>query len=113
MDKTEAAVHNMLSAIEAPLYDVGVLSNRGMLPDLNGIPASVALNVSPCSSTAMSAVPKSTYARPGTTATLFATISPRILLVKIASDGFTARAVVETRAGNFQAWLKHPTVFPN
>jgi hypothetical protein len=28
----------MLIAIEAPLYDVGVLRDRGMLPGLDGIP---------------------------------------------------------------------------
>ena len=27
----------MLKAIEAPLYDIGVLSERGMLPGLNGM----------------------------------------------------------------------------
>ena len=34
---TESTVRNMLTAIQAPLYDVGVLSERGMLPGLNGI----------------------------------------------------------------------------
>ncbi len=31
MDMTESTVRVMLTAIEAPLYDVGVLSERGML----------------------------------------------------------------------------------
>jgi hypothetical protein len=39
MDKTESTVRNMLTAIEAPLYDIGVLSDRGMLPGIDGIPA--------------------------------------------------------------------------
>ncbi len=39
MDRTESIVRNMLGAIEAPLYDVGVLSDRGMLPGLDGITA--------------------------------------------------------------------------
>ena len=43
MDKTESAVRNMLTAIEAPLYDVGVLGDRGMLPRLDGIPAAAVL----------------------------------------------------------------------
>src|SRR5437764_1496316 len=34
MDKTESTVCIMLTAIEAPLYAVGVLSARGMLPTL-------------------------------------------------------------------------------
>src|ERR1700733_12280827 len=44
MDKTESIVRNMLTAIEAPLYDVGVLSDHGMLPRLDGIPAAAVLD---------------------------------------------------------------------
>jgi hypothetical protein len=36
MDKTESTVRNMLTAIEAPLYDIGVLSDRGMLSRRRG-----------------------------------------------------------------------------
>jgi hypothetical protein len=43
MDRTEATVRTMLSAVEAPLYDVGVLSDRGMLPGLDGISAATVL----------------------------------------------------------------------
>jgi hypothetical protein len=32
MDKTESTVRNILTAVEAPLCDIGVLSDRGMLP---------------------------------------------------------------------------------
>ena len=39
MDRTESTVRNLLTAIEAALYDVGVLSERGMLPGLDGISA--------------------------------------------------------------------------
>jgi hypothetical protein len=35
-----------------------------------------------------------------------------ISLVKLSADGFTPCAVVETSAGNFQAWLKHPAALP-
>jgi hypothetical protein len=38
MDRTEVTVRNVLTAIEAPLYDAGLLSDRGMLPGLDGIP---------------------------------------------------------------------------
>jgi hypothetical protein len=34
----------MLTAIEAPLYDVRVLGDRGMLPGLDGIPAAAVLD---------------------------------------------------------------------
>ncbi|RZU35411.1 DNA-primase RepB domain-containing protein, partial [Edaphobacter modestus] len=43
MDMTESTVRIMLTAIEAPLYDVGVLSERGMLPGLDGISAAAVL----------------------------------------------------------------------
>jgi hypothetical protein len=37
MNRTESIVRNMLKAIKSPLYDVGVLRDRGMLPGLDGI----------------------------------------------------------------------------
>ena len=43
MDRTEATVRSMLATIEAPLYDVGVLNDRGMLPGLDGIPSATVL----------------------------------------------------------------------
>jgi hypothetical protein len=33
-------------------------------------------------------------------------------LARLSADGFTPCAVVETSAGNFQAWLKHSRMFP-
>ena len=44
MDRTESTVRDMLTAIEAPLYDVGVLSDRGMLPGLDSISAAAVLD---------------------------------------------------------------------
>jgi hypothetical protein len=43
MDRAEISVRNMLTAVEAPLYDIGVLSDRGMLPGLDSIPAAAVL----------------------------------------------------------------------
>ena len=34
MDRTLIAVQNMLGALDAPAYDIGILSDRGMLPGL-------------------------------------------------------------------------------
>jgi hypothetical protein len=34
----------MLAAVEAPLYDIGVLSDRGMLPGLDAIPAAATID---------------------------------------------------------------------
>src|SRR5260370_2550492 len=44
MDKTESTGRIMITAIEAPLYDVGVLSDRGMLPGLDRISAAAVLD---------------------------------------------------------------------
>ncbi|WP_396272775.1 RepB family DNA primase [Granulicella arctica] len=112
MDRTEATVRNMLSAIEAPLYDVGVLSDRGMLPGLDGISATTVLEK-------LSLLKyrnfrgSHIYIRPSGEHryTVLDDLSA-ISLVKLSADGFTPCAVVETSAGNFQAWLKHRAVFP-
>jgi hypothetical protein len=34
----------MLTAVKAPLYDIGVLSDRGMLPGLDAIPAAAVID---------------------------------------------------------------------
>ena len=44
MDKTESTVRIMLTAIEAPLYDVGVLVSMEMLPGLDGMSAAAVLD---------------------------------------------------------------------
>jgi hypothetical protein len=44
MDRTESTVRKRLTAIEAPLYDTGVLSDRGMLPSLDSIQAAAVLD---------------------------------------------------------------------
>lgn len=44
MDRTESTVRKMLTAIEAPLYDIDVLSDRVMLPGLDSIPSAALLD---------------------------------------------------------------------
>src|ERR1700734_2510526 len=112
MDKTESTVRNMLTAIEAPLYDVGVLSDRGMLPGLDGIPAAAILGrlalLKYCN-----AHQSHIYIRPSGEHH-FTTLDDlnETSIARLSADGFNPCAVVETSAGNFQAWLKHPAVFP-
>src|ERR1700730_5045934 len=111
MDKTESTVRNILTALEAPLYDIGVLSDRGMLPGLDGIPAAVVLD-------RLSLLKHSNargshiYVRPSGEHR-FTTLDDlnETSLARLSADGFTPCAVVETSAGNFQAWLKHPRAF--
>jgi RepB DNA-primase from phage plasmid len=112
MDKTESAVRNMLTAIEAPLYDVGVLSDRGMLPGLDGIPAAAVLDRLALLKY-RNAHGSHIYIRP-LGEHRFTTLDDlgKTSLASLSADGFTPCAVVETSTGNFQAWLKHPRVFP-
>jgi hypothetical protein len=112
MDRIEIAVRNMLSAIEAPVYDVGVLGERGMLPRLAGIPAAEVLdrlplikyrNVRGCH----------IYIRPsGEHRFTVLDDLNETALARLSENGFDPCAVVETSAGNFQAWLKHSAVLP-
>ena len=112
MDRTETTVRNMLAAIEAPLYDVGLLSDRGMLPGLDGVPAAAViekLSLLKYRNTRGSHI----YIRPSGEHRYTALDDlSEISLAKLTADGFTPCAVVETSAGNFQAWLKHPAVLP-
>ena len=39
MDRTQNAVQRMLAALDAPAYDLGVRSERGMLPGLANLSA--------------------------------------------------------------------------
>src|SRR5450756_108125 len=112
MDKTESAVRNMLTAIEAPLYDVGVLGDRGMLPGLNGLPSAAVLDRLALFKY-RNAHGSHIYNRPSGEHR-FTTLDDlsETSLARLSADGFNPCAVVETSSGNFQAWLRHPAVFP-
>jgi len=112
MDRAEIAVRKMLSAVEAPLYDIGVLGERGILPGLAGISAAEVLdrlplikyrNVRGCH----------IYIRPsGEHRFTVLDDLNEAALARLSIDGFGPCAIVETSAGNFQAWLKHSAVLP-
>src|SRR5271156_819880 len=111
MDRTESTVRKMLTAIEAPLYDIGVLSDRGMLPGLDSILAAAVLD-------RLSLLKHSNargshiYIRPSGEHR-FTTLDDlnETSLARLSADGFNPCAVIETSAGNFQAWLKHSRIF--
>ncbi len=112
MDRTESIVSNMLGAVEAPLYDVGVLSDRGMLPGLDGIPASAVLERLSLLKY-RNARGSHIYIRPsGEHRFTVLDDLDEASLARLSADGFSPCAVAETSAGNFQAWLKHATVLP-
>ena len=112
MDRAEIAVRNMLSAIEAPLYDVGVLGERGMLPGLAGIPAAKVLDRLPLIKN-RNVCGCHIYIRPsGEHRFTVLDDLDEAALTQLSKDGFDPCALVETSAGNFQSWLKHSTVLP-
>src|SRR5258708_7522378 len=112
MNKTESTVRFTLTAIEAPLYDVGVLSERGMLPGLDGISAAALLDRLSLLKY-RDAQGSHIYIRPSGEHrfTTLDDLSETSLAI-LSADGFNPCAVVETSAGNFQAWLMHSRVFP-
>jgi hypothetical protein len=102
----------MLQAIEAPLYDVGVLSDRGMLPGLDSITGDAVLARLPLLKY-RNARGSHIYIRPSGEHRYTALDDlSEISLSRLIADGFTPCAVVETSAANFQAWLKHPVALP-
>ena len=112
MDKTEISVRNMLTAVEARLYDIGVLTDQGMLPGLDGIPAAGVLDRLSLLKY-RNARGAHIYVRPsGEHRFTVLDDLNETALARLSADGFNPCAVVETSAGNFQAWLKHPSVFP-
>ncbi len=112
MDRAEMTVRNMLDAVEAPLYDIGVLSERGMLPGLDNIPAAAVLERLPLLKY-RNAHGSHIYIRPsGENRFTVLDDLNETTLGRLVSDGFNPCGVVETSAGNFQAWLKHPAVLP-
>ena len=112
MDKTESTVRNMLTAVEAPLYDIGVLSDRGMLPGLDCIPAAAVLDRLSLLKY-RNARGSHIYVRPsGEHRFTVLDDLNETTLARLSADGFNPCAIVETSAGNFEAWLKHPAVFP-
>ena len=83
-----------------------------MLPDLDGIPAAAVLEKLSLLKY-RNARGSHIYIRPSGEHryTVLDDLS-EISLAKLTRDGFSQCAVVETSAGNFQAWLKHPAVLP-
>jgi hypothetical protein len=103
MDRTESTVRKMLTATEAPLYDFGVLSDRGNRPGLDSIPAAAVLErlslLTHCNARG-----SHIYIRPSSEHRLTALDDlNEPSLARLSADGFTPCAVVGTSAGNFQA----------
>jgi hypothetical protein len=102
----------MLVALDAPAYDLGILSDRGMLPGLSNLPAEGVLSRLTLLK-AHNARGAHIYVRPAG--------EHRFTVLddlnhdgvdQLTADGYEPCAVVETSLGNFQAWLKHDDVYP-
>jgi hypothetical protein len=112
MDRTRNAVERMLVALNAPIYDLGILSDRGMLPGLSNLPAeTVRSRLSLLK--AHNARGAHIYIRPAGEH-CFTVLDDLTAdsVARLTGDGFEPCAVVETSLGNFQAWLKHDDVYP-
>jgi len=112
MDRTQIAVERMLGALDAPAYDLGVLSERGMLPGLANLAASGVMARVPLLK-AHNARGAHIYIRPAGEHryTVLDDLSVEAL-ERLPADGYEPCAVVETSTANFQAWLKHTEVYP-
>jgi len=112
MNRTELTIRKMLALVEAPLYDVGVLSDRGMLPGPDGIPADTVLDKLSLLKY-RNARSSHIYIRP-TGEHRYTVLDDlnEASLSRLSADGFDPCAVVETSLGNFQAWLKHSAMLP-
>ena len=112
MDRTLIAVRNMLAALDAPAYDIGVLSDRGMLPGLSNLPAHLIMSRLPLLK-AHNRRGAHIYIRPsGEHRFTVLDDLNQTSIDRLTADDFEPCAVVETSAGNFQAWLKHDDVYP-
>jgi hypothetical protein len=112
MDRTRNAVERMLAALDAPAYDIGILSEHGMLPGLSNLTAVGVFSRLPLFK-AHNARGAHIYIRPAGEHrfTVLDDLNSDSVS-QLASDGFEPCAVVETSLGNFQAWLKHDDVYP-
>jgi hypothetical protein len=106
------AVERMLGTVDAPAYDLGILSDRGMLPGLSNLPAEgVRSRLSLLK--AHNVRGAHIYIRPAGEH-CFTVLDDLTAdsVARLTGDGFEPCAVVETSLGNFQAWLKHDDVYP-
>ncbi len=112
MDRTQNAVERMLTALDAPTYDLGILSERGMLPGLANL-TNAGIFSRLLLLKAHNARGAHIYVRPAGEHrfTVLDDLNSDSV-ARLAGDGLEPCAVIETSLGNFQAWLKHDDVYP-
>ncbi len=99
-----------LAAVDAPCYDIGILTDRGMFPRME------ALTASQCTNRLRylkyrNANGAHIYFRPSGERrfTLLDDLN-QTAISTLTVEGYEPCAVIETSPGNFQAWLKHTRV---
>jgi len=106
MDKTEHTIRQLLAALPAPGYDIGVLTDAGMYR-VEAAPASRVLRMLPFLKH-RNAHGAHIYLRPtGESCYTLLDDLTAAILSRLTVEGFTPAAVVETSPGSFQAWLRH------
>jgi len=112
MDRTRNAVERTLAALDGPAYDLGILSDRGMLPGQSNLSAEGVLAQLSLLK-AHNARGAHIYIRPAGEHryTVLDDLAAESV-ERLSADGYEPCAVVETSPGNFQAWLKHDGVYP-
>ena len=112
VDRTLIAVQKLLVAFDAPAYDLGVLSERGMLPGLSNLSAESVFSRIPLLK-AHNARGAHIYIRPaGEHRFTVLDDLNEDKVAQLSADGLEPCVVVETSSGNFQAWLKHNDLYP-
>lgn len=111
MDRTLITVRKMLQALDAPAYDLGVLTERGMLRGLAALSSAQVI-----SRTSLLKWHNShgahIYIRPaGEHRFTVLDDLPQNSIDRMLADGCEPCAVIETSTANFQAWLKHDDIY--
>ena len=111
MDRTEHTIRQLLAALPAPGYDIGVLTDRGMYR-VEAAPASRVRRMLRFLKH-RNANGAHIYIRPtGESAYTLLDDLNAATLATLASQGYTPAAVVETSPGSFQTWLRHAQPLP-
>ena len=106
MDRTEHTIRQLLAALPAPGYDIGVLADKGMYR-VEAAPASRVLRMLAFLKY-RNANGAHIYIRPtGESAYTLLDDLTAATLASLAPQGYAPAALVETSPGSFQAWLRH------
>ena len=106
MDRTETILRKLLSALPAHGYDIGILSGSGM-HRLESVATSGIVRMLPYLKH-RNANGAHIYFRPtGESAYTLLDDLTANTLARLAAEGYSPAAVIETSPGSFQVWLRH------